>query len=220
MFGGASGRTSRRAWRSRTRSPRPCRSSTTSASSPSCGRQPAGQLEPAEAGSQHHDPGHAFRLPSMGKITVRVQRLVTYRARGQGKADDMAPRVATNTTVERAELLEFLRPRHHGLLATTRSDGRPQLSPVACGVDAEGRHRHLDLSAARQDAQRPPRPAGLDLRALRRLGRPVGPGRRHRRGARHARGAGRASSSTTAASPASTRTGTSTAPRCTGRTSR
>jgi PPOX class probable F420-dependent enzyme len=51
----------------------------------------------------------------------------------------MAPNVATNDTVERPELLEFLRTRHHGLLATTRTDGRPQLSPVACGVDEQGR---------------------------------------------------------------------------------
>jgi PPOX class probable F420-dependent enzyme len=51
----------------------------------------------------------------------------------------MSPSIATNTAVEREELLEFLRPRHHGLLATTRTDGRPQLSPVACGVDDQGR---------------------------------------------------------------------------------
>ena len=51
----------------------------------------------------------------------------------------MSPSIATNTNVELPELLEFLRTRHHGLLATTRTDGRPQLSPVACGVDAEGR---------------------------------------------------------------------------------
>ncbi len=51
----------------------------------------------------------------------------------------MAPRTATAQKVERPELLEFLRPRHHGLLATTRSGGRPQLSPVTCGVDGEGR---------------------------------------------------------------------------------
>jgi PPOX class probable F420-dependent enzyme len=51
----------------------------------------------------------------------------------------MSPSIATNTSVERTELLEFLRPRHHGLLATTRTDGRPQLSPVACGVDEQGR---------------------------------------------------------------------------------
>jgi PPOX class probable F420-dependent enzyme len=51
----------------------------------------------------------------------------------------MSPRIATVRTIERAELLEFLRPRHRGMLATTRRDGRPQLSPVTCGVDADGR---------------------------------------------------------------------------------
>jgi PPOX class probable F420-dependent enzyme len=47
--------------------------------------------------------------------------------------------VATNTTVDREALLEFLRPRHHAILMTTRKDGRPQASPNTCGVDAEGR---------------------------------------------------------------------------------
>jgi PPOX class probable F420-dependent enzyme len=51
----------------------------------------------------------------------------------------MSPSIATTTTVDRAELLEFLRPRHHALLVTPRRDGRPQVSPVSCGVDAEGR---------------------------------------------------------------------------------
>ncbi len=36
-------------------------------------------------------------------------------------------------------MLEFVRPRHHCLLLTTRADGSPQLSPVTCGVDAAGR---------------------------------------------------------------------------------
>ena len=47
--------------------------------------------------------------------------------------------IATNTAVGREELLEFLRPRHHAILMTTRQDGRPQASPNTCGVDAEGR---------------------------------------------------------------------------------
>jgi PPOX class probable F420-dependent enzyme len=47
--------------------------------------------------------------------------------------------VATTTTVDRAALLEFLRPRHHAILMTTRKDGRPQASPNTCGVDGEGR---------------------------------------------------------------------------------
>jgi PPOX class probable F420-dependent enzyme len=51
----------------------------------------------------------------------------------------MSPKIATARTVDRAALVEFLRTRHHGLLATTRHDGRPQLSPVTCGVDADGR---------------------------------------------------------------------------------
>jgi PPOX class probable F420-dependent enzyme len=49
------------------------------------------------------------------------------------------PQIASAQRVGREELLEFLRPRHRGLLATARSSGRPQLSPVACGVDADGR---------------------------------------------------------------------------------
>ena len=51
----------------------------------------------------------------------------------------MSPKIATARTVDRAALLEFLRTRHRGMLATTRRDGRPQLSPVTCGVDADGR---------------------------------------------------------------------------------
>src|SRR4051794_13550121 len=51
----------------------------------------------------------------------------------------MAPNIATAQKVGRDELLEFLRPRHHCVLSTTRRDGRPQLSPVTCGVDGDGR---------------------------------------------------------------------------------
>ena len=47
--------------------------------------------------------------------------------------------IATTTRVDRAELLEFVRPRHRMTLITTRRDGRPQVSPVTGGVDAEGR---------------------------------------------------------------------------------
>lgn len=49
------------------------------------------------------------------------------------------PSYASNDTVDRDALLEFLRPRHRGILATTRGDGRPQLSPVTFGVDGAGR---------------------------------------------------------------------------------
>jgi PPOX class probable F420-dependent enzyme len=51
----------------------------------------------------------------------------------------MARKFASAERVDRDALVEFLRPRHRGLLATTRRDGRPQLSPVTCGVDDEGR---------------------------------------------------------------------------------
>jgi hypothetical protein len=47
--------------------------------------------------------------------------------------------IATNTTVELAELLDFARPRHRLLLATTRRDGRAQISAVSGGVDLQGR---------------------------------------------------------------------------------
>jgi PPOX class probable F420-dependent enzyme len=51
----------------------------------------------------------------------------------------MTRRIATNTTVDREALIEFLRTRHRGLLITARPDGRPQASPVSCGVDEQGR---------------------------------------------------------------------------------
>ena len=49
------------------------------------------------------------------------------------------PRTATADRVDRDGLLAFLRPRHKALLLTHRGDGSPQLSPVACGVDEQGR---------------------------------------------------------------------------------
>ena len=51
----------------------------------------------------------------------------------------MPRKIATNDRVEREELLEFVRPRHRAVLVTARKDGSPQLSPVTCGVDEEGR---------------------------------------------------------------------------------
>ncbi|GAB1511890.1 PPOX class F420-dependent oxidoreductase [Actinophytocola sp. KF-1] len=49
------------------------------------------------------------------------------------------PQIATAETVEREALNDFIRPRHHAVLVTTRSDGSPQMSPVTCGLDGEGR---------------------------------------------------------------------------------
>ena len=51
----------------------------------------------------------------------------------------MSPSIATNTRVDRAALLDFVRPRHRALLLTARADGTPQASPLTCGVDGEGR---------------------------------------------------------------------------------
>jgi len=51
----------------------------------------------------------------------------------------MARTIATADRVSREELLEFVRPRHHAVLMTTRGSGGPQLSPVTCGVDDAGR---------------------------------------------------------------------------------
>jgi PPOX class probable F420-dependent enzyme len=47
--------------------------------------------------------------------------------------------IAKNTSVSRDELLEFVRPRHRMLIATTRADARPQISPVSGGLDGQGR---------------------------------------------------------------------------------
>ncbi len=47
--------------------------------------------------------------------------------------------VATSRWVEREELEDFLRPRHRGVLLTTRRDGRPQSSLVTMGLDGTGR---------------------------------------------------------------------------------
>ncbi|MFC0543157.1 PPOX class F420-dependent oxidoreductase [Kutzneria chonburiensis] len=47
--------------------------------------------------------------------------------------------VATNESVDRAALTEFLRTRHRAIIITMRADGSPQSSPVTCGVDGEGR---------------------------------------------------------------------------------
>ena len=71
----------------------------------------------------------------------------------------MAPRVARADRVGREELLEFVRPRHRGTLVTRRRDGSPQLSPVTCGVDGEGRivvstyPRRAKAANARRDPQ-------------------------------------------------------------------
>ena len=51
----------------------------------------------------------------------------------------MAPKLATAATVDLDALLDFVRPRHHMVLTTFRSDGSLQSSPVTGGVDGAGR---------------------------------------------------------------------------------
>lgn len=51
----------------------------------------------------------------------------------------MARSIATNDTVDREQLLEFIGPRHQMILITTRKDGSPQASPVSGGLDDDGR---------------------------------------------------------------------------------
>lgn len=48
------------------------------------------------------------------------------------------PTIATNRYVDRDELDEFVRPRHHGVLLTRRGDGWPQASLVTMGLGDNG----------------------------------------------------------------------------------
>ena len=67
----------------------------------------------------------------------------------------MPRNIATTDRVEREELLDFVRPRHRATLVTTRKNGRPQLSPVTCGVDEEGRVV-ISTYPSRAKARQPP----------------------------------------------------------------
>ncbi len=51
----------------------------------------------------------------------------------------MARTIATTTDVDSDAMLDFVRPRHHGVLITRRRDGGVQSSPVTMGVDRQGR---------------------------------------------------------------------------------
>nr|MBA3524249.1 PPOX class F420-dependent oxidoreductase [Geodermatophilaceae bacterium] len=48
------------------------------------------------------------------------------------------PSIATNSRVDRDELLAFLRPRNRAILLTHRPSGDVQMSPVTFGTSAEG----------------------------------------------------------------------------------
>jgi PPOX class probable F420-dependent enzyme len=57
----------------------------------------------------------------------------------KGQDRGMARTIATTTTVELPDLLDFIRPRHDMVLITHRRDSTPQVSPVTGGVDDHGR---------------------------------------------------------------------------------
>jgi len=46
--------------------------------------------------------------------------------------------MSSDIEVDRAELAEHLKGKHHWVLATTRSDGRPQMSLVTGGMTSDG----------------------------------------------------------------------------------
>jgi len=46
--------------------------------------------------------------------------------------------------MDRAAALDFIGQNHRGVLATTRADGTPQMSPVTAGIDDEG---HVVISS-------------------------------------------------------------------------
>ena len=46
--------------------------------------------------------------------------------------------------MDREAALDFIRQNHRGVLATTRADGTPQMSPITAGVDDEG---HVEISS-------------------------------------------------------------------------
>ena len=67
----------------------------------------------------------------------------------------MARKFATADVVSLAELLDFIRPRHHMVLTTFRADGSLQSSPVTGGVDEAGRIVIASYPAASQVGEHP-----------------------------------------------------------------
>ncbi len=75
------------------------------------------------------------------------------------------PKIATADQVDRAALDDFVRTRHHAVLVTYRADGSPQMSPVTCGLDTEGRIviSSYPQRAKSRNAKRDPRVSVLVL---------------------------------------------------------
>ncbi len=54
------------------------------------------------------------------------------------KSDPRAQHMSSDRSIDRRELAEFVAGKHRWVLATTRRDGRPQLSLVSGGMTAAG----------------------------------------------------------------------------------
>ena len=74
----------------------------------------------------------------VGRVRPHPDRAEWDPARAD-KVAAMPRKIASSTTVERDELLEFARARHHVIVMTTRADGTVQASPVSAGIDPQGR---------------------------------------------------------------------------------
>ncbi|MFJ3344181.1 PPOX class F420-dependent oxidoreductase [Streptomyces diastaticus] len=70
----------------------------------------------------------------------------------------MSPSLATETRRDRAELPDFVRPRHGALLLTARAGGSPQASPLTRGVDGQGRIVVSPCPARAKTRERPRNP--------------------------------------------------------------
>src|SRR5436190_6809800 len=58
--------------------------------------------------------------------------------RSRSRADPHERPAWYGRAVELGRALDFIREHHHAVMQTYRRDGTPQLSPIACGVDADG----------------------------------------------------------------------------------
>ena len=150
----------------------------------------------------------------------------TDRARGLagGRRDAVPWRhapIATNTRVEREELLDFVRTRHHLVLVTTRATGgRSSRRSPAASTPTAGSSSRRTPTAPRPStcaATRAPACSCSPTSGTTPRCRSTAPPRCSTCRARRPRTGW---SSTSAASPASTPTGTSTARRCASRASR
>ncbi len=80
--------------------------------------------------------GHAVQVRT---VAMGEPGTVAQHDRRGTTGGTVSPNIATNEQVGRDALEDFVRPRHKAVLLTTRADGRPQASPVTCGMDAAGR---------------------------------------------------------------------------------